>query len=85
MYIFIVHHYLKSYSQTNFDLIMWLLYTQSTSQKDYAVCLIPTPPEEGDEDEGDEAEGQRSKLAMKLQHVSEHWVAEHARQVFIHV
>ena len=56
-------------------------YFQCTSQKDYAVYLIPTPGEEGEEepDEESEASEESRQITLKLDDVSIHWVAEHAR------
>ncbi|XP_072017946.1 protein odr-4 homolog [Amphiura filiformis] len=70
-------------SQQNSDAI-GLVVGQSTSQKDYAVYLVPTPPEEGEEEPEEESEEDKeepTQSILKLDDVSEHWVAEHARQV----
>ncbi|XP_022111460.1 protein odr-4 homolog isoform X2 [Acanthaster planci] len=50
-----------------------LVVGHCTSQKDFAVCLVPSPKEEIEDEE-------TNKQTM-LDGVSEHWIAEHARQV----
>ncbi|XP_038063585.1 protein odr-4 homolog [Patiria miniata] len=50
-----------------------LIVGHCTSQKDFAVCLVPSPKEEAEDGETDKQ--------TTLEGVSEHWIAEHARQV----
>ncbi|XP_071802072.1 protein odr-4 homolog [Asterias amurensis] len=53
--------------------LIGLIVGQCTNQKDFAVCLVPSPKEE--------SEDEATEKPSTLEDVSEYWIAEHARQV----
>ena len=59
---------------------------QQTPQRDYAVHMVRTPPQEEEEDEvnlENESEFEPQKPQRTLQTTTDVWVITHAKQVFI--
>ncbi|KAJ8038399.1 Protein odr-4-like [Holothuria leucospilota] len=73
--------YISSLCDASRQCTVGLIAGHKSSQKDYAVALLPTPSEDDDEEEEEPSEGRPKKQKKCMNTVNEQWVAEHARQV----